>query len=239
MKYVVLAVLFSLAASYSSAALVLDQDYSPDNGSEYLPFTIGDHAQQWRYSVHQTFTVGTTGYLSAAELYLYTNSVTLEKPLVIELRTTDALERPTEVVLASSVFEHENVPHRDVILVGATERNFWRGPYLHVDFTPVFVSAGQVLSLSASTPGERGPYSWWSPYNSDPSLPPPPTYSGGKLWLDEDGIWEDRRWIETTWDVAFRTFVEPVPEPASGLMACLAMASLLGRRKSSQICEVQ
>jgi hypothetical protein len=171
-------------------------------------------------TVAQTFTVGVGGRLTAIELELgccLSGTGTTTFPvddLLIEIRTSLSDGSPSDHVLATTTASSRT------LAVGTFA--FERFSLAHSEF-PVRPGERYAIVLSSLAPplGGLNPYAWGgdgigqydrgSVYVARPS-------TGGEFFL-------------TSFDMGFRTFVNPVPEPASFTLVALAAAAAMARAR--------
>ena len=141
----------------------------------------------------QSFTNGVTGYLTQVDLYVSTFSGTVG-PLEIDIRAANSDGRPTSG--AGEVIYSTSIPVEEVSEIGWTT----------VDLSGAGIRAieGQRLAVVISVgnvPNADITY-WWGGRWDDP-------YAGGRFTGRSPGSPE---WGgDPGWDLAFRTYVDPVP----------------------------
>jgi hypothetical protein len=206
----------------SADPIVIDQQFIPIVGSSFEA-TIQPLASGPTYG--QTFTVGISGQLVGADLALdgVVHGRTLNDVLV-EV-TTMLGGFPTSNVLASGTISAGSIP------VG-----FANGIFTHVDFSSgPAVTAGQQLALLFFGEGDL---------TSDPNVLGQNSsgilYPGGQGVIFAFGTWHPA--VEFfqpgqagSDDFAFRTYVAPVPEPASFLLLCSGIVGVLTRRRNARL----
>jgi hypothetical protein len=180
----------------------------------------------------QTFTVGISGFLSEVDILVNRKRIDADGNLLFDIRpTVDGTPVNDDAMILGSL----NIPKEDVMFGTASfaTSNF---QWLNLDVSSfgIEVVVGEVLAIALKSDGtdELGDYRWGS-YNYDP-------YSAGVHFIRgyEVGI---TSWIpgrkdhfgETHYDSCFRTYVDPIPEPATIFLLGSGLAGLLGLRRKS------
>ena len=213
-----LAILVTTLPGPAAALPILDQEYDPTI-DRLLGIGQVEGQADPDIDLAQTFTVGITGILTSVEVLIRRESGITED-LLFDIRTI-AGGVPTEADAGANVLANTSLSAAGIPL--ASE-------FVSVDLSSfgLAVTAGEVLSIVLQSDGANPAY-LWSGTAAD-------GYAGG-------GTFRRFLSIPATWgttgaasDLAFRTFVEPVPEPSTAL---LLMAGILGlgtlpRRASRQ-----
>lgn len=188
-------VLTAIATSASGA--VLDQSYErPDVLIGGLTADVGPNDIVGKIERSQSFTVGMSGRLAAADLLL---SGQVGHDLLLEVRRALPSGLPSEAPDA---------------LLGAVITEFKGGPMTFSNWATFdfkgkgpLVTAGEQLALVLKVPGS-GFFSWAGDFTNP--------YGGGSESARSSGT--NGQWSANSGpnvDLAFRTYVEPVPEPST------------------------
>jgi hypothetical protein len=172
--------------------------------------------------VAEVFHVGIAGVLSHVDLQVG-GSRSTSGNLIFEIRNVDAFGLPVSdnvPVIASKVFSPSTVPN----FVSMKP-----GQFVSVDLLSagIHVRAGDALALVLRSPAaDPDTYGWFQVFSSFP---------GRDALYRKNGVWVD---LHSATNLGFRTFVTVVPEPASQLLAgvallCVSALSLssAGRRR--------
>jgi hypothetical protein len=172
----------------------------------------------------QTFTAASSGRLTRIDLQLVTlgDLAQLTNGLSFTLSRLSSLNSPAGVPLATASFQSADVPHLDAA-------GYASSYLMPITFsTPPVLNAGDYFSLtltSAQPWSAGGQYEWiLTPSDSIDR------YSRGAAWNNLN----DTGWMKESYqvDFGFRTFVAPVPEPATlSLLGCAGVAWLWQARR--------
>jgi hypothetical protein len=180
---------------------VLDQSYDPGN--------VGGFTFNSTNPLAQTFTVGITGQLTQADIRAYNFFGGANAPLTLAIYTVNpGIPFPSlGSLLATASLPQSSVPSTS--------------GFVGFDYSasPPSVTTGQVLAMVASTTGSFS-YLW---EGRTPGLYPAGqahSVSGTTLFNTGAG---------PTFDFGFRTFVRPIPEPGTLLLAGGAATLFLSR----------
>ena len=195
-----------LGASTASATVVLDQDFFPDERSNFAALIS---TQDLSFGVTQTFTVGRAGILDSVEIQA---GIGFPLPELRILQTSGGAPvggAGTSVVLASTTLMTslpDNVQRFDLSGAGLS------------------VSVGDILAIEPVNDA-IGLANWGGHSNVD--------YPGGQAFTftTSNSDWTPREGGE---DMRFRTYVN-VPEPASLALLAMGSVALL-RRNREQGC---
>ena len=214
MREILLSLCVMFAATNHAAAIpVIDQANDTNKSGTTLVATFagfispGDRAN--------TFTVGISGLLTQVDLEIQRNAAATDD-LLVEIRATTA---GAPVDDSGSILSSATVPFASIPTTAG---------FFSVDIPDVAVSVGQVLAIVVqSNTGIAAPYVLGT--NSG-------QYPGGAVYLrngDSPGAWSAGT---TDVDFMFRTYVEAnntgstIPEPATAMLALLAMMGVAARR---------
>jgi len=199
-----LMVFVAASAPQAMAVSVLDQQ-------NVFTSSIGDTANAFSQSIGQSFTVGIAGELTQVDVYVTRFGFTTDN-LVFRLYSTDGGGMPN-VQLGTDLFRTP----ADIPTTAEFET-------FDVSAFNVSVNVGDVLALVITSTGstsyilpfsETSLYAGGQPVRQVMNIPPDP-------WQPNPGV---------TRDYGFRTFVEPIPEPAAmGLLGVAGMFAI-GRRR--------
>jgi hypothetical protein len=203
------AALVLIAPTQVRSAPILDQELDPS--SPNLVSNVGNsNVVDWA----QTFTVGQTGQLTSIEVWVNRETV-VTQPMLFDVRTT-TLGSPTLADSGANILAAVQIPASSV----STPRDVGAGSFVSVDLSSfsLSVTTGEILAIvlrSDDPGGEFGSTYGWVGLG-------PGTYSGGTRFLRfESGPWE-----LGAEDFAFRTFVEPIPEPGTAALFAIGLAAL-------------
>jgi hypothetical protein len=198
---------FALTASAASA--VLDQSSPTGQNTTFVGTAIGNTPGDRAH----TFTVGLGGWLTEIEVYVSQN--TSGSPLLLDVRPTDANGRP----LASN----------ESILASASNASVLGTP----SFASFDISAANLIV----SPGDRlaivlrsslAEYVWYGQVSNP--------YGGGSGFY-RSGFssvsWSDS--VNPSFDVAFRTYVSPVPEPEGHLLIASMLTPLASKCATTKV----
>jgi len=172
-------------------------------------------------TVAQSFTVETDGQLVSAIIPIrFFRHYSVSQPLVVSLMTTN--NNLPENVIGSVSFAAEQIESPDFVDLFVDFRQF--------DFR---VRQGDVLALAAQAedPVNYGTGNFF--WQADPSN----AYAGGqasRIFNPDYDFSSGPGWIQNSnWDLAFETYVAPVPVPATGgmLFTVVAFLGFCGRRR--------
>jgi hypothetical protein len=233
-KHIVIAAVLAGRANLIVCGAQIDQQYVPATTNGY---GIVGASQQ----VHaaQTFTVGTTGILSGIDVWV-TRHDNVSEPLLVDIRTTmagvpvnadagpDVLARrtlPAAVVAVSRPFDPPPGLSHSSRFIDLEAPHLAPEALVHIDLSDsqVPVIQGQVLAivLRSDEPNLfRGfTYAWQGKS--------PGEYLGGAASYRStaDNVWYalDENSGPLSSDYAFRTYIEPIPEPPTVIVCLLAI----------------
>lgn len=199
-------------AGRAGATPVLDQEVVPPPPPRQFHMPIGQSgATGFPIDAGQVFVVGITGSLTGIEV-LVARRLTAQADLLVDVRTVAAGHVPQQ---DSGVLGSATVPKASV----GTGYD-----WVSVPIGPVPVEAGDELAivLQANYVSSVEQYRWLGSYDT--------TYAGTSHYRPghTDGSWNGTGAATLTGDVGFRTYVEPVPEPATvALLAIGGVAAAL------------
>jgi len=213
-------VLLEVPAATGMTDGILDQAYSASA-------PLGGYPVSRTVTLGQTFTVGVTGILSRIDLQLSRTSTPPTVPLTVELLTTNLDGSPATGptnILASITLDPLLIRH-DPLTTLFTE--------IELEDQSFAVTSGQMLAivLSANTvsPGNR--FFWTSTAQNSNSVYEPGTAYYFHHLFD---IGLEPRSLE---DRGFRTFVRPIPEPSTFILAVIAGVFLAQQRRWLSNCK--
>jgi hypothetical protein len=192
------AALFS--ASAQGASIVLDQSVVPTNP----PCCAFGVNSSFPLDCAQTFTVGLSGSLSRADVFVQLESG--PGPFHWDIRPVTASGGPADINAAALASGSFNMPGGGYSFVT-----------LDLSPTPIPVVAGQKLAIALST--SNGSFGWGL---SDAG------YAGGDAWQRSGTFNNGFAWITDLQpgnDLGFRTFVT-VSEPSTAVLASLALTAV-------------
>ena len=202
-------VVLAVSAREVRADPILDQEYDPSstNSTAYIG---GTSSVDWS----QTFDVGTTGTLTDIEVKIFKGSTSVTGALLFDVRKTSS-GTPTESDTGSDILFSASIAAGDI----GTTASFFN---IDLGSGAFSVASGDVLAIVLrSADSTLGAYQWKGT-NTD-------GYSdGGAYTRLGTGTWH----TNTIKDFAFRTFVDPVPEPSTIVLlgAGLLVVALRARR---------
>ncbi len=210
-RCILLAALF-LGAGTVQAAPILDQVYDPS------PPSLGSILTVDKLDAVQTFTVGVGGTLTNVEFLVSRNAGTVSD-LLFDVRATTAGGAPIEDDLTTLA---------SVTIPGASISTSLPAGFINVDISSfgVIVSPGDVLAFALRPTAGEG-FNWGK--------------GGGNPYPGGASYWRFASAGITTWtfdvsaDMGFKTYVDPVPEPASLALMLVAGAVMLGRVRGGEL----
>jgi hypothetical protein len=169
----------------------------------------------------QTFTVGLTGTLTGIDIWV-DRPAAVTMPLLYDIRTTLA-GIPTEPDSSSNVLAYGSI---DASMMPIAGTGTPRSGMTHIDISSasLSVTAGDVLAivLRSDDPGTGCcgfTYSWLGDV-------PAGVYSAGNAYVRaEGGIFIT--WTTQNQDNAFRTYVDPIPEPSAVFLSMWAIGTVI------------
>jgi hypothetical protein len=211
-SHIVGVALLLFAAEVCHADSILDQSYDPSSTGS-TAYIGQSNVVDWA----QTFTVGTTGFLTSVEVKILRKSSEIVDPLLFDLRSTSS-GAPAEADSGTAILFNTSVSASSI----STSAGFLT---IGLGSGGVQVDSGDVLAMVLrSDDSASGAYQWKGTSTSG--------YSGGSAF--------DRIGSSGTWgggfaaDLAFKTNLTPTPEPASIVMfglGALGVAWLRRRRR--------
>lgn len=200
-----------LGISCPASAAVLDQSYVPTNGPFGVPPRLADVGDSVTdVEVAQSFTVGVSGRLTEADVYLTQEH---NGNLLLEIRRTLPNGLPSEAPgdLLAAAITSPSVQPASYVFAPSFFNN--QGP---------LVTAGEQLALVLRVPGV-GSYGW----GGEATNP----YAGGSAAFRTSSSLN--QWVQAAnpgLDLGFRTYVEPVPEPSTCAVIVLGGVGLFAAR---------
>lgn len=201
------------------ATAAIDQQYVPPTSNVW-----GNVGSAGGVDQAQTFTVGTTGFLTGFDIWATRDQATT-LPLLFDIRRTTG-GTPTEPDSGLDILATGSLAAAQF---GLTDLNDPSTPAVltHVDLNAQSFSvvAGEVLAIvlrsDAPSPGPMlSAYSWRGLAEGQ--------YGGGAAYGRTTGVWSlSQIPVPTRFvDRVFRTYVDAVPEPSSSCLLATAAASL-------------
>jgi hypothetical protein len=189
------------------AAPILDQENPlPGSSNPRVGVVFGS-----TYDVAQVFEVGVTGTLTSVQVYMDKGGDPTEN-VTLDVRTTTAGVPDTGGILGSAT-----------VLPAAFSV---AGAYVEFDLTGsnIAVNAGDKLAFVVSSAQDFinniNQYGAWSDFGGN-------YLQGDSFHGDVDAGTAGL----SGWDIIFRTYVEPIPEPATFTLGSLGLLGIIGRRR--------
>jgi hypothetical protein len=228
------ATVLAVTVSRTTGGALIDQHYVPAMANAHGIVGASQHVH-----AAQTFTAGATGMLSGIDVWV-TRHENVSEPLLFDIRTTMAgvpvradsgpdiltsrILRPT-VIAISRPFDPPPGLSPSPGFIDVDAPNLASEALLHIDLSDSHVSVvqGQVMALVVRSDEPqlfRGyTYVW---HGKSPG-----EYLGGAACYRStaDNVWYalDESSGSLSSDYAFRTYIEPVPEPPTAIVGLLAL----------------
>jgi hypothetical protein len=198
-----------MASPFVVASPVQDQLFQPSPTGQLI--SVGNSSDQ---SLAQTFTVGVAGTLTRFDAYIEDagggGNLVLWN---IQPTVGGVPDQSVTVSLASGTF-----------LSTAAPQNSFSFYTINLDSSPISVSPGEVLAIAFSTANSGTSISWQGEK--------PNPYAHGDAFVGVPGA-NSTAWSTSFlagYDLGFRTYVEPVPEPSSAFLLFVGVCGVLGIR---------